>query len=272
MADTRTNAIAGFSECEEIAVQGWPSARNDEPAIVFGNLLATGLLQDLLEQDFAGACLSAAETRRVRAQLQTAIARGGLQGQETEWTKRELHRVLHAFNQAKSTKLETLYVCTDTIRPGADDVSDPEALNRHERAHFAQRRLGGSDDKGHAGDPAALLENPIAQKAAAVLVRDFRYRDEPHNLAAEIGAHLAEGAIGVGRMGLTTEEGAALAELYFGALVERHGNAVYHLRSLTTILGRIHERDIRIYAEAPTCQSGEPAQRSGAARHAAALG
>jgi hypothetical protein len=65
-------------------------------------------------------------------------------------------------------------------------------------------------------------------------VRDFGYdADEPGLLSAEIGAYLAEGPAGAAKMGLSAGE---LAELYFAALVAKHGSAVYRFRSLQAIL------------------------------------
>lgn len=254
-----------FNEQPDITVQ---APRRGEPAVMLGNLSTTELLNDLVGeelfrgQEFTGMCLSPAGARLIGGRLRQAIAIGGLQGLEMFWTKRELHRVLHAFNEVSAT-VDTLYM------DASADRGDSEATHRHELAHFAQRRLGQLDDDSE--DAAvAFLEHPIAQKAAEVLIRVFNYEDEPRILAAEIGAHLAEGPAGVEQMGLTTEEGAELAELYFGALVERHGNVVYHLRALTEVLGRVHERDFRTDGEEQSSKGGGPAERRGIAEHASA--
>src|SRR5258708_28833376 len=125
MTQTEWVELKQATNDESISVQALP-ARRGEPAVILGGLQTTACLNDLLDQGFAGACLSEAYTREVRAKLRQAIARGGLQGQETYWSKRELHQVLHAFNHVQATKAATLYVST-SAQAGH---GHPEALNR----------------------------------------------------------------------------------------------------------------------------------------------
>jgi hypothetical protein len=183
----------------------------------------------LIDKGFCGFNWVAENVIELRARLRLAIERGGLSGETIEWSRRDLQRVLHVFNELKYYDGEVIFVGLT-----AEDTYDPEATLRHERAHSAQRKLAdGRDDIGHAGDPIAFLEHPLAARAAVAL-REL-YPDDPDTLVSEIGAHLAEGPAIAPRLGLTVDEAAELAEFYVGALVERHGNIAYHLRALSSI-------------------------------------
>jgi len=213
---------------QEIGIEVLPPHRG-EPATILGNFAATQLLNDLVismdldgGQEFKGICLTPAGARLVRLKLRQWIDRGGLIGAKTSWVPRELTAVLHCFNKVSERATDTIYV---------DTSEDPETILRHELAHFAQRMLCKFDDDAEDVDAIAFLEHPIAQKAAAVLVRDYGYPDEPRVLSAEIGANLSQGPSGAEKMELTMDEGAELAELYFSALVAKHGAAAYRFRS-----------------------------------------
>jgi N12 class adenine-specific DNA methylase len=96
----------------------------------------------------------------------------------------------------------------------SDSLSAMKGTLRHERFHGKQAAL-----PGHLGDQeAAFLSHPLAVKAAAPL-KESGYTD--HQLALEIGAHLAGGQWA--ELGLDREEAKQLWFEYLSALEREHG-------------------------------------------------
>jgi hypothetical protein len=254
----------------DVEIELLPRKRG-EPPVIRGNWYATILLNDLFDYGFRGFNFGPGIISQLRGALHGYIGRGGLSRSEISWTKRELHRVLHVFNKVRYYPGYVIYI-------GAQDAegSGAEAVTRHELMHSAQRRLGANgDDIGHAGDPQAFLSHPLAAKAAAALVGELNYVDEPHTLMSEIGAHLAEGIGGAETLGLTKEEGRQLFKIYWAAIHSRNGNKIYHEPLLLPLIEQwslSNESNFGTDGEAQPRESRGPAQRKGAAGKPATAG
>jgi hypothetical protein len=212
--------------------------KRGEPPIIRGNLDATVLLNDLLNCGFGGLNFNPGAIHKVRASLRRSIARGGLAGSEIFWTKRELHKVLHIFNELRDYSGDVVFVGNNDFEASEEEAeATAEAITRHELMHSAQRRLGANGrDKGHAGDAEAFMSHPLAVRAARALVADYKYADDPDNLLAEIGAHLVEGTGVAEKLGLTQEEGRVLAQAYWDDVLDCNGSRVYRQRALFPLI------------------------------------
>jgi N12 class adenine-specific DNA methylase len=103
---------------------------------------------------------------------------------------------------------------------------------KHERFHWFQTQEAGGEGKAGVEhiDAESFLQDQLARRALRGLTETGYPRItseyEMHAMAAEIGAHLAQGPRGWARMGISRDEAKQLFSRYLDYLIERHGGEI----------------------------------------------
>ncbi len=198
------------------------------PSIMTGDTEATAVLNFLqgligTVQNVAGMNMPPRHVRKLAQETRRQIRSGRF----TSVPRQSLYQMLNSLDKALQGAQEVIY---------AEQGEDTEAILRHELVHTAQRRLGVRGSVAEHIDAKAFLRCSSARKARASLL-EMGCRDEPDELAAEIGAYLAEGDAGAEALGLTRDEAQFLAARYRHAMEKKHGRgAVIRMRELAPVL------------------------------------
>lgn len=155
--------------------------------------------------------------RQIRAQAQSVFRRA------PSAKARGIQALINALDAALKLGKGAIFV------PRGEDEG---AHVRHEASHSAQRALGLI---GHI-DAEGFLDDDLVQHATSTLLENG-YPDSDEIIAAEIGAHLAEGPSGWADMGVTPDEAEALRQRYLRYLLARHSPSdIFQKRGFSPIL------------------------------------
>jgi hypothetical protein len=195
-------------------------------SVIYGNTVASHLINFVSEEAGLGGEFAAANFDPAAVRLLEIAARRLMTG-TSSLGRRDLMLLADRLGRAAKLGKNLIYV-----ERGDYEGSDL----RHEGAHTAQFAVGGGTYVGHI-DAENYIDDHVAQKARHHLL-DRGYEDDPEVIAAEIGAHLAEGPTGWAAMRITPTEAEHLRTRYVDALLAgHHPSDVYQQRGFSPILG-----------------------------------
>ncbi len=195
---------------------------NYRRGVLWANLEGMDLLERFThDRGVRGMHLSRRNAAEFRAWLE------GLKPTAAEVARRRIDAIIAAVEQAEDENTSVVVVS----KMAFDKLSALKARLRHEETHRVQSALGKPGVREHI-DATALLRHPLAEKPILALL-GLSYEANSDVLAAEIGAHLAEGPRGWARIGLDRAEAEVLFGVYLDLLAERHGaEAISKLRRI----------------------------------------